>query len=92
MTPVQDMVALVAAVSTGVLLFASAPAHTPSRAVEPVISRPPAVVRELREEDLARLCADIVVPRKVGAYLQEGVEQLRSACRVVLKSTRMIPK
>lgn len=81
MTPMQDIIALVAAVSASVLLFASAPAQLtlPKVAVSEG-ARPLARGRRLSEEDLARLCADTVVLQKMGASMQDSIRQLELAC------------
>jgi len=90
MTPMQDMIALAAAVSTGVLLFTSTPAQTLPKAMEAATSRPSASVRALCEEEMAKLCA--VIPRKVLACLQDDMEKLKLACRLTPNGAEMIPK
>lgn len=95
MTPLQDAIALVVAASTGVLLFASAPAQTVSKATEaPTVqsARPAASVRELCEADLARFCADAVVPQRIRECMLGSVKQLKPACRSALQTAGMIPK
>lgn len=81
MTPMQDIVALVAAVSASVLLFASAPAQPilPKAAVSEG-ARPLARERWLSEDDLGRFCADTIVLQKMRASMQDNIRQLDPAC------------
>ncbi len=63
MTPLQDTIALIVA-AVGLLLVAST---TWTVTAQQQQQRPPASVRELCEEDMAKLCADAAGPQKMKA-------------------------
>jgi invasion protein IalB len=87
MTPLQDMI-LVAAAAVGVVLIAARSSPT----VIAQQQRPPASVRELCEDDMAKFCADAAGPQKMKACVQGNAKQLKPACRSALESAGMLPK
>jgi hypothetical protein len=87
MSPLHDMI-LVATASVGVLLIAAAPAETQIAQQQ----RPPASVRELCEDDVAKFCADAARPQKVRACMQGNAKQLKPACRSALETAGILAK
>jgi hypothetical protein len=86
MTPLQDTIALIAA-AVGLLLVAST-----TWTVTAQQQRPPASVRELCEDDMARFCADAAGPQKMKTCMQGNAKQLKPACRSALETAGMLSK
>ena len=86
MTPLQDTIALIAA-AVGLLLVAST-----TWTVMAQQQRPPASVRELCEDDMAKFCADAAGPQKMKACMQGNAKQLKPACRSALETAGMLSK
>ena len=88
MTPLQDTIALIVA-AVGLLLVAST---TWTVTAQQQRQRPPASVRELCEEDMAKFCADAAGPQKMKACMQGNAKQLKPACRSALETAGMLSK
>ncbi|GEP54541.1 hypothetical protein [Reyranella soli] len=88
MTPLQDTIALIVA-AVGLLLVAST-TWTVTAQQQP--QRPSASVRELCEEDMAKLCTDAAGPQKMKACIQGNAKQLKPACRSALETAGMLSK
>jgi hypothetical protein len=87
MTPLRDTIALAVAI-VGVLLLAA----TPTQTVTAQQQKPPASLRDLCADDIARFCGDATEPQKVKACMQGNTRHLKPDCRSALQTAGILSK